>query len=77
MKSYVSRDALCPYYHREDTRRLLCEGPAPGVDLQLCFTRRKGYEDYRRRYCCRDWDRCLVAQTLERKYDRRGRLRDS
>lgn len=68
MKSYVRREVLCPFYHREEDRRLLCEGPEQGVHLQLIFLRRKSFDEYLRQYCCRDWDRCRVADMLERKY---------
>ena len=69
MKSYVSRDAACPFYHREDACRVLCEGPAKGIALQLSFGGRRSYEQYRREYCYRNWDRCLVAQMLVQKYE--------
>lgn len=69
MKSYVRREALCPYYHREEARRLFCEGPEPGIALQLSFPRGQRFDRYLHQYCCRDWDHCLVADMLARKYE--------
>lgn len=69
MKSYVSRDAMCPFYHREDTCRVLCEGPAKGVDLQLSFGRRRSFEHHRRECCYGNWEHCPVAQMLLKKYE--------
>lgn len=69
MKSHVRREAMCPYYRREEQRRLFCEGPEEGVELQLIFARPRAFVNHLRRYCCRDWDHCRVAEMLERKYD--------
>ena len=71
MKSFVRREALCPFYHREEDRRLFCEGPEADIHLQLIFPRRKAFESYLHRLCCLDWDRCRIAQMLERKYEER------
>lgn len=73
MKSFVRREVLCPYYHREELRHLYCEGPTRGINLQLNFMGAKGFDAYVHRYCCRDWMLCRVAQMLERKYDEKGR----
>ena len=69
MKSFVRREVLCPFYHREEDRRLFCEGPEADIHLQLNFPRRKAFEGYLHRLCCLDWDRCRIAQMLEQKYD--------
>ena len=73
MKSYVRREVLCPFYHREEQRWLFCEGPEEGVDLRLSFSGKTAFDRYLHCYCLRDWDRCRVAEMLERKYDPSGR----
>ena len=69
------RYVVCPYYlvikeeHRRN-RLLRCEGVSKGNTISLVFCDEKKRSEYKRRYCyslegCR---RCLIHQTLDRKY---------
>lgn len=61
--------ARCPFYSRTLPTYIVCEGLTDGGYTSVNFKnkqRRKAFQD---RYCCDDWQACLLAQALEKKYE--------
>ena len=69
MKHYVSKYAQCPFYHKEDQRKLFCEGVEKGTAIQLSFDTNVHHKDYKQELCCSpNWKDCRIAKMLEEKY---------
>lgn len=68
----VSSEAICPFYKGENRSIIYCEGVQDNSSIQLAFP--GSARKYRNDYCCESagWKRCLIAQTLWRKYDKEG-----
>ena len=69
MRSKVSIYVKCPYYHREEKQKIFCEGVQKGTSIHLAFdsnAKLKGYKDC---YCKKDYNKCLLAQMLNRKWE--------
>ena len=69
MRYFVSRNVLCPYYRREQSCKLHCEGVKQDTALEVSFSTQKSYKDYRLQFCCKAWESCRVAQMLNQKYE--------
>lgn len=70
MSQFVSKYAVCPYYHRHDDNRICCEGTDSHNTINLVYGDVKRLKDYETKYCnsiegCR---RCLLHQALNIKY---------
>lgn len=59
----------CPYYKGEEKQKLFCEGVQEGSTIHMAFDTTPNLKDYKNRLCKRCWNECLVAQTLNRKWD--------
>lgn len=71
MKHQVSIDAKCPFYHKEDHRKLFCEGVEQGTAIQLTFDTNLHYGDYKSEFCCSyAWESCKIAKMLAEKYEK-------
>lgn len=69
MKHYVSKSVLCPFYHWEDRRWVCCEGVTEGTWIRLTFSTERAFTAHKERNCCGDYESCLVAQMLMKKYE--------
>lgn len=70
-KGTVSVYIRCPYYRREvraQNPRLICEGVLPGTALHQVFRDVQALKRHRAAFCMGGYDRCPVAQALNRKY---------
>ena len=68
MKNYVSKAAVCPFYHQEKDCSVHCEGVMKGSSLKLSFVTRAQFEKFRKEKCYGQWEQCPVAKMLLRKY---------
>ena len=59
----------CPYYKYEEKQKIYCEGVQEGTAIHLAFDTTPNLKDYKRHYCKGCYDRCLIAEMLNRKYD--------
>lgn len=66
-RNFVSYEALCPFYKAEDKNIIYCEGVVPNSTIQNAF--QGSAEKYKNKYCCKDWQSCLIAQMLGTKYE--------
>lgn len=68
MKGYVAKEAICPFYHREDEVGIYCEGVNDDSSIKLIHYSSDEKKRYRRRYCCKEYKRCPIARMLYKKY---------
>lgn len=59
----------CPYYKFEDKQKIFCEGVQDGTALHLAFDTPSNLKEYKGNFCKGCYNKCLVAQMLNRKYD--------
>ena len=69
MKQYESKYVQCPFYHSESKRKIHCEGVECGSSTHLVFESPDGNKKYKKKYCCGDFKKCLIAKMLYRKYE--------
>lgn len=70
MKRYVDDSVRCPFYKSEERQKIFCEGLIPRSSSIQAFATPKAQKDYEDYYCKKCWEKCLVACTLNRKYER-------
>ena len=71
MSQYVSKYAVCPYYHRHDDNRICCEGTDSKNTINLVFGDKYKLKEYNIKYCnsisgCKN---CLLYKALNTKYE--------
>lgn len=59
----------CPYYKGEESQVLFCEGVQRGTAIHLAFDENENLKGYKNSFCKRCYNRCLIAEMLNRKYD--------
>lgn len=71
MARYISKYVVCPFYRRNDTNRICCEGVSFENTLNIVFESEKGMVRYEKRFCdsMDHHKNCLVYQMLNRKYE--------
>lgn len=70
MSQYVSKYAVCPYYHRHDNNRICCEGTNSKNTINLVFEDQSKLKKYTINFCnsidgCK---RCIIHKALNTKY---------
>ena len=70
MSQYVSKYAVCPFYHRHDDNRICCEGTGSRNTINLVFGNQCDLKVYGERYCnnISGYKDCLICQALNAKY---------
>lgn len=66
-RHFVSYEALCPFYKAEDKNMIYCEGVAENSSIHNAFS--GSAARYKREYCCKNWESCLIAGMLGSKYE--------
>lgn len=61
--------ALCPYYRRAERQKIVCEGVEMGTTLHVAFATTTLLQDYKTRFCDKDYNQCCIAGMLNRKWD--------
>lgn len=71
MSQYVSKYAVCPYYHRHDDNRICCEGTNSKNTINLVFEDRNKQKEYGIRFCnsIEGCKRCIIHKALNTKYE--------
>lgn len=74
MSEYISKYAVCPYYHRhdreQDSHKICCEGTDQHNTINLVYCDSKKLKEYEKTHCnsiegCR---KCLIHMALNIKY---------
>ena len=68
-KRYISKEALCPFYHSEDAQKIYCEGVVRQSSIHLAFVSATAMKEYMKENCCDRYMDCYIAQMLYRKYE--------
>ena len=71
MSQYVSKYVVCPFYRRNDTNRICCEGVSKENTLNIVFESKNDMLGYEKHYCDA-MDRhkeCLIYQMLSKKWE--------
>ena len=71
MARYESKYVVCPFYRRNDTNRICCEGVDDTNTLNLVFGSKPALLEYEKRYCnsIDNHKRCLLCQMLSSKWE--------
>ena len=56
----------CPYYLREDTFTITCEGVLDETTIRQHFTEKEKKEGWHREYCERKYANCFLCRQIER-----------
>lgn len=59
----------CPYYKWEERQKIVCEGVQKGTAIHLTHDTTTNLKDYKNRFCKKDYNRCLLADMHNRKWD--------
>ena len=59
----------CPYYKGEEKQMIFCEGVQEGSAIHLAFDTNSNLKDYKNRFCKGCYNRCLLAEMLNGKWD--------
>lgn len=67
---YISKYAVCPFYHKHEPNRICCEGVSAENTINLVFTDTKKLKEYTTVFCndMNGYKNCAVCKMLERKY---------
>ena len=68
---YDSKYVVCPFYRRNDTNRICCEGVEDNNTINLVFGSSREMIEYEKCFCD-DMDfhqECLLYQMLKKKYE--------
>lgn len=70
MSQYISKYAVCPYYHRHEDNRICCEGSVTGSTINLVFENSKKLKKYSIERCnsIEGCKKCIIHKALDMKY---------
>ena len=71
MSRFISKYAVCPFYHCNDTNRIRCEGVCERNTINLVFEDNREAITYEKRYCdsMDNHKNCLVYQMQNKKWE--------
>ncbi len=59
---------ICPFYKRESQQVIYCEGVNEKSVIHLAFARKEDCRMYEKQFCRKDWQQCMIAETLDKKW---------
>jgi hypothetical protein len=59
----------CPYYRGEEKQKIFCEGVQKGTGIHLTFDEPAHLNEYKRCFCKRQYNSCMLTQMLNRKWE--------
>lgn len=69
MKRFHDVLAKCPYYNGEEKQKIFCEGVQEGSAIHMAFDTPQNRRDYKKCFCNKGYNSCLIADMLNRKWD--------
>lgn len=71
MSRYVSKYVVCPFYRRNDTNRICCEGVDETCTVNVVFECKPAMLDYEKHFCdsMERHKECLLYQMLLKKWE--------
>ena len=67
MSDYKSNLIKCPFYKEETKNTIRCEGIVSEA-LQNNFRETKNKKIFRKRFCCNNYEKCPLFQSINSKY---------
>lgn len=68
MKRFHDVLAKCPYYNGEEKHKIFCEGVQEGSSIHVAFDTPQNRRDYKKAFCNKCYNQCLVAEALNKKW---------
>lgn len=71
MQHYVSKEVVCPFYHKEDGARIFCEGFCKSCNLQISFRRRDQLITHKDTHCnnFKGYKKCPLYPIINKQYE--------
>ena len=71
MQKYVSKEVVCPFYHKEDTTKILCEGFCKSCSLQITFSCKVHLILHKDRHCnsIEGYQKCPLYPIIYKQYE--------
>lgn len=68
--NWLEKDIKCPFYHRSENHKIICEGIITRTKLQTYFENNIDKSNYLKALCCsiRGYHNCPYAKMLEDNY---------
>jgi hypothetical protein len=60
--------AKCPYYDGEEKQKIICEGVQDGASIHMAFDTPQNRRNYKKKFCNKSYNECLIAEALNRKW---------
>lgn len=70
MANYGNQDIQCPFYKKDEDKKINCEGAVTGICTQL-FRSKNKKDLYKNEYCCLNYKNCPYYTLLYRDYERK------
>ncbi len=67
MKHQVCKKAICPYYKKEDSQVIYCDGVEGSSSLHVTFASKTDALEYKKTYCRDKYMRCEICKLHESK----------
>lgn len=71
MQHYVAKEVVCPFYHKEEATKILCEGFCSTTSLQTSFKQREQLITHKERHCnsFKGYRLCPLYSVINRQYE--------
>jgi hypothetical protein len=71
MQKYVSKEVVCPFYHKEEPFKLLCEGFCKTTTLQITFRSRDNLLLHKDCFCNEmdGYIKCPIYSVIIKQYE--------
>lgn len=71
MRKYQSKEVVCPFYHKEEATKILCEGFCKSCSLQMSFTKKEQLLAHKARYCntFKGYPQCPLYPVINKQYE--------
>ena len=57
---YISGRIYCPFYKYQDSKSVVCDGPAPSRKLELFFNNKEERDRYIQQTCENNFESCMI-----------------
>jgi nitrate reductase assembly molybdenum cofactor insertion protein NarJ len=71
MQKYQSKEVVCPFYHKEEATKILCEGFCKSCSLQTSFAKNEQLLAHKARYCntFKGYPQCPLYPVINKQYE--------
>lgn len=71
MQHYVDKNAVCPFYTKQEGLRVYCEGFCRDNSLNVVFRRNIDMDEHKTHFCCNinGYRKCPLYPVIEKQYE--------